>query len=180
MRTKINRKLTITYVAAVLVCGLNALPAHAAIYTGLSVEYLHMKVEGTRLHPWNARFKLGAHLIPELAIEVQYASSIQDDSVNELKLANSENRAIYARYQSPDTYSGMVIYLLAGYAWTTIETSGTFAIPDQEFESFSWGIGLEERVKTLKKLNYTFQYSQYYNHDELMIEGYNVGLRFDF
>ena len=115
-----------------------------------------------------------------MAVEAHYASSIADDKVNGLKLAVSENKAVYARYQSPDTFSGMVMYFLAGYAWTTIETTGTFAIPEQDFESFSWGIGLEERVRTLRDMSYTFQYSRYYDHDGLTVEGYSLGVRYDF
>ncbi|WP_455365997.1 hypothetical protein [Kaarinaea lacus] len=82
----------------------------AAYYSDVSVEYLNVKVDGSKLHPWNARLKLGSRFSQELALEAHYASSIQDDSVNGLNLEIKENMAVYARYQSPNPYSGMVIY----------------------------------------------------------------------
>lgn len=152
----------------------------AAYYSDVSVEYLNVKVDGSKLHPWNARLKLGSRFSQELALEAHYASSIQDDSVNGLNLEIKENMAVYARYQSPNPYSGMVIYLLAGYAWTTIETAGTYAIPEQDYESFSWGAGIEDRSQGARRMAYTFQYSRYYDNDGLKIEGFSLGVRYDF
>ncbi|WP_455209526.1 outer membrane beta-barrel protein [Kaarinaea lacus] len=156
------------------------LPLHAAYYTDLSVEYLNVDVDGKKLHPWNGKFKLGIPLSRELALEAHYATSIQDDDINGLKLEVSENKAVYARYQSSDSYSGMIIYLIAGYAWTTIETSGLYSIPEQDFESFSWGIGIEERSLTVRNMGYSFQYSRYYDNDGLTVEGFSLGVRYDF
>ncbi|HEY5601497.1 MAG TPA: outer membrane beta-barrel protein [Gammaproteobacteria bacterium] len=165
------------------VCLLSAVwvaPVKAAFYSDVAVEYLNVKIDGKKLHPWNGRIKLGKPLSRELAIEAHYASAIQDDEINGLKLEVSENMAAYARYQSPDTYSGMVMYLIAGYAWTTIETSGAYAIPEQEFESFSWGIGIEERAQTVRNMGYSFQYTRYYDNDGFTLEGFSLGVRYDF
>lgn len=166
--------------AGVLFYAVGAAPLHAAYYSDVAVEYLNVKADGNKLHPWNGRIKLGMPLSRELAVEAHYASTIQDDEINGLKLEVSENMAAYARYQSPDSFSGMVMYLIAGYAWTTIETSGAYAIPEQDFESFSWGIGIEERAQTARNMSYSFQYTRYYDNDGLTLEGLSLGLRYDF
>ncbi|WP_455221737.1 hypothetical protein, partial [Kaarinaea lacus] len=54
----------------------------AAYYSDVSVEYLNVKVDDNKLHPWNARLKLGARFSRELALEAHYATSIQDDEIN--------------------------------------------------------------------------------------------------
>lgn len=164
----------------ILLCAWNGAPVHAAFYSDLSVEYLNVEVDGSKLHPWNGRLKLGKPFSQELALEAHYASSFENDEINGLNLEVNENIGVYARYQSPDAYSGMVIYLLAGYAWTTIETSGAYAIPDQEFESFSWGIGVEDRSQALRNMGYSFQYTRYYDNDGLKVEGFSLGIRYDF
>lgn len=168
------------YIITALLAVFFAAPVNAAVYADVSAEYLNIKVDHTRLHPWNGRIKLGVLLANEFAIEAHYASSIQDDKINSLKLEVSENKAVYARFQSPGLHSQMVVYLMAGYAWTTIKTSGAFAIPEQEFESFSWAIGAEEHMKSVKGLNYSLQYSRYYDSGDLLVEGISFGLRYDF
>ena len=166
------------------VCGLLvtllAMPVHAAFYTDLSVEYQNVKIEGQKLNPLTARIKLGVPYSRELGVEASYAGSIRDDEVNGLKLESEETMGLYARYNSPDAYGGMTIYLIAGYAWTTIKTSGLYAIPEQDFESFSWGAGIEERSKGARSMRYTFQFTRYYDNDGLTIDGFSLGLRYDF
>ena len=155
-------------------------PVHAAFYTDLSVEYQNMEIEGQKLNPLTARIKLGAPFSRELGVEASYATSIRDDEINGLKLESEETMGLYARYNSPDAFGGMTVFLLAGYAWTTIKTSGLYAIPEQDFESFSWGAGVEERSRGARNLRYTFQFTRYYDNDGLTIDGFSLGLRYDF
>jgi hypothetical protein len=152
----------------------------AAYYSGVAVEYLNVNVDGSKFHPWNAMLKLGSRFSQDLAVEAHYATSIQDDDINGLNLDVKENIGVYGRYQSADSFSGMVVYFLAGYAWTTIETAGTYAIPDQDYESFSWGIGIEDRSQAARRMAYTFQYTSYYNNDGLQVDGFSLGARYDF
>ena len=157
-----------------------AMPVQAAYYTDVSVEYQNMDIEGQTLNPLTARIKLGMPFSREVGIEASYAGSIRDDEVNGLKLESEEIMGVYGRYNSPDAFGGMTVFLLAGYAWTTIKTSGLYAIPEQKFESFSWGAGIEERSRGARSLKYTFQFTRYYDNDGLTIDGYSLGLRYDF
>jgi len=174
-----NKQLNIYLVCILLVATL-ATPVHAAFYTDVSVEYQNVKIEDQKLNPLTARIKLGVPYSRELGVEASYAGSIREDEVNGLKLESEETMGLYARYNSPDAYGGMTIYLLAGYAWTTIKTSGLYAIPAQDFESFSWGAGIEERAKGARSMRYTFQFTRYYDNDGLTIDGFSLGLRYDF
>jgi len=174
-----NKRLNFYLICSLFVTSL-ATPVHAAFYTDVSVEYQNVKVEGTKLNPLTARIKLGAPFSREVGVEASYATSIREDEVNGLKLESEEIMGLYARYNSPDAYAGMTVFLVAGYAWTTIKTSGLYAIPEQDFEGFSWGAGIEERAKGARSMRYTFQYTRYYDNDGLSIDGLSLGLRYDF
>ena len=175
----LNKRLNIYLICSLFIASI-AMPVHAAYYTDVSVEYQNVDVDGTELNPLSARIKLGVPFSRELGVEASYAAAIRDDEVNGLKLESDEILGLYTRYNSPDAYGGMTVFLLAGYAWTTIKTTGAYAIPNQKFEGFSWGAGIEERSKGAKSLRYTFQYTRYYDNDGLSIDGYSLGLRYDF
>ena len=155
-------------------------PVQAAYYTDVSLEYQNIGIAGITLNPYTARFKVGASVSHNFAIEATYAGAVNDDAVNNLKLEVDQQTSLHIRYQGASSYNGLTLYLLLGQSWTTIKTSGPNAVPEEDYKDLSWGIGAEDFSRSVKNLYYSFQYTRYYENDDLTISGISLGLRYNF
>lgn len=155
-------------------------PAQAAYYTDVSLEYQNIDVAGITLNPYTARVKVGAPVSHNFAIEASYAGAVNDDAVNSLKLEVDQQTSLHIRYQGASSYNGLTVFLLLGQSWTTLKTSGPYAVPKEDYKDLSWGIGAEDFSRSVKNLYYSFQYTRYYENDDLTISGISLGLRYNF
>jgi hypothetical protein len=135
---------------------------------------------GKNLHPYTVRLKAGAPIARGFGIEASYATPMNDDGINQLNLDIEQQTSLHVRYQGSQSYNGVTLYLLLGQTWTTVSTSGPNAIPDEDFKDLSWGIGAEDYSRSVKNLFYSFQYTRYFEDDDLTMSGISLGLRYNF
>lgn len=156
-------------------------PATAfTLYADLDYMYHDIDVGGTELNPSSVSLKLGVPVTKNVAVEVVYASGIEDDKVNALTLEVNEIVGAYFRFHSTMYGRGTHVYLLAGQAYTTITTTINNVENEEDFEDFSWAIGAEEESRAIKKFYYTFEYNRYYDDDSLNVTGISLGIKYEF
>lgn len=150
-------------------------------YIAIDGAYTDISVENVTFNPTAARLKLGAFILDNIAMELQFGSGI--DAESPLKSSDMEvgqSSAIYGRFQSP-SQSGFRIYLQVGYHETELIQTfiGSGDEIEETFKSYSHGIGIEQQIKYLKSLYLFLEASQLVN-DDLDMDSTNLGLRFEF
>ena len=169
-------RLLVSIVLGIMVSPVSAI----TLYADLDYMYHDVDVGGTELNPSSVSLKLGMPVTQNVAVEVVYASGIEDDKVNALTLEVTEILAAYLRFHSTMYGRGTHIYLLAGQANTTITTKFSGVEDEEGFKDFSWAIGAEEESKAIKNFFYTFEYNRYYDDDNLNITGISLGVKYGF
>ena len=77
--------------------------------------------------------------------------------------------------------NSLQINLILGYSQVEIESSYV-DVPDfsETFRGISWGVGLEEALKSIPQLKFKADFIQLYRGDQLKINSFNVGIRYEF
>jgi len=148
-------------------------------YIETDVTRSSVKVASTEFNPLLPRLKLGFIITPQIMLEAHYAGN-GDDTVANTILAVENISAAYLRLDS-GIRSDIRMYVLLGSAETRIKTSNASgAVGNTDtYSDFSWGLGLEERVWSKHTL-LTLEYSEYYNHDDVIISAVSLGFKFEY
>ncbi|NOZ55035.1 MAG: porin family protein [Gammaproteobacteria bacterium] len=151
-----------------------------ALYVDVSLVRTTMKIEGEKLNPFLARYKLGYQLSNQLAIEAQFAKSAKEDDLNNLDVDVDEFNGYYVRYSGDSAYNGVTLYFIAGVSTTKLKWTRDGNSNSETFEDFSYGIGAEEHSEAIKNMVYTFEYMKYYDSNDLDVSGISLGIRYNF
>ena len=173
--------LKFIYLSLILLASLLSSKAFATdwIYLEASATRSNVEVIGTKFNPVLPRVKLGINLYEGIQLEVQYTGS-GDDTVAGTKLEIEEITASYLRLETP-IRSNMRMFVLLGSAEAklNVQGSGGATAGTGNYKDFSWGIGIEDRVWTKHTL-LTLEYTEYYNHDEVVISGVSLGFKLEY
>ena len=152
---------------------------YTGTYMGLAMSPIYIKTDTGSTNPLMANISLGyakdAHKF-ELAV----MSSIKDDNLNQLTTDIPIASSLLYRYDVK-LKNTLHLNLILGYSQVDIESSYV-NVPGftETFRGVSFGAGLEEALKSIPQLKFKIDFIQLYRGDQLSINSYNVGFRYEF
>ncbi|VAW60655.1 hypothetical protein MNBD_GAMMA08-2448 [hydrothermal vent metagenome] len=151
----------------------------AGVYVGLNVAQIPVKTDVASTKPLVADVRLG-YALDAHKVEVGFMSSINDDNLNELVTDITSATSILYRYTA-NPKSSFKVDLILGYSQIDIETS-YIQVDDftETYEGVSFGIGFEESLRSLPQLKFKFDAMQLYRGDDLNINYFALGMRYEF
>lgn len=171
-------------IAGTLLILAGCLSSHNAVatewfYVEADVSRTTVDVMASQFHPILPRIKVGLAIYDGILLEAQYSGS-GDDTVGNTNIGIDEITAAYLRLDTP-VRSNMRMYVLLGSAETKLNVrgSGGATAGTDAYKDFSWGIGIEDRVWSRHNL-LTLEYTEYYNHDEVVISAVSLGFKFEY
>lgn len=149
------------------------------VYAEAGASRATLDVAGTKFNPVLPRVKLGFFITQKIILEVQYAGS-GDDTVANTQVQIEDLSAAFLRLDS-DFRGSMRMYLLLGGAETNLQSSTASGsnVRKEKYKDFAWGIGMEDRTWSKHTL-LTLEYTEYYNHDDVVIYGVSLGFKFEY
>ncbi|MDH5612098.1 MAG: porin family protein [Gammaproteobacteria bacterium] len=153
--------------------------AGAGIYIALAPTLSKIKAPAASTHPLLTDFRLG-YEIPQHQLELAIMTSSKDDQLNQLTVDIPSVKSVFYRY-SPYSKSSIKTYLILGTSQIEVESSYP-GVPDSsdQFDGFSYGIGLEEAFHSIPNFKMKFDWISLYNGDQITINTTSLGLRYEF
>lgn len=152
---------------------------NAGIYAGLATSFINIKTNTGSTSPITADLSLGyTHDVHNIGLVVM--SGIKDDNLNQLVTDIPVATSLLYRFTA-NPRSSLHINLILGYSQIEIESSYV-DVPkfSETFRGISWGVGLEEALKSIPQLTIKADFIQLYRGDDLKINSFNVGIRYEF
>jgi len=112
--------------------------------------------------------------------ELVVMSSVSDDELNQLVTDIPLASSLLYRY-TMNPHDSLHIDLILGYSQVEVESSYV-QVPGftETFRSGSFGVGLEEALKSIPRLKFKLDFIQLYRGDNLRINSFNAGFRYEF
>lgn len=107
-------------------------------------------------------------------------SSISDDNLNQLITDVPVASSLLYRFTATP---GSTLHLdfILGHSRVEVESSYAGATASREsFSGVSFGVGLEEVLISIPQLKFKLGFIQLYRGDQLRINSYNIGFRYEF
>jgi hypothetical protein len=169
------------FLILMVLVSVNSVQAAERLYMEADVMYSKVKVSSPAVDGsftiYNPKFKLGYYLRKQVALELLYTASGDDDDGG-AKLKIDQGYGAFLRLES-NLHNRARIYLLGGYSRTELSVENE-TINDNKYDGFSWGIGAEDQVVRMKNTFFTLEYMRYYKNDGVDFSGISLGLRFLF
>lgn len=152
---------------------------NAGAYMGLATSLMEIRTDTGSTKPVTADISLG-YMMDAHKFELVVMSSIKDDNLNQLVTDIPVASSLLYRYTVNPKHS-LHLDLILGYSQVDIETSYV-DVPafTETFRGVSYGVGLEEALKSIPQLKFKIDFIQLYRGDQLKINSYNVGFRYAF
>lgn len=152
---------------------------HADAYMGLATSLIDIKTDTGSTKPVTADVSLG-YALQAHKFEVVVRSSIKDDNLNQLVTDVPITGSLLYRY-TLNPNNSLHLDLILGYSQVDVEAS-YIDVPSftESYRGVSYGIGLEEALKSIPQLKFKIDFIQLYRGDQLKINAYNVGFRYVF
>ena len=152
---------------------------NADVYMGLATSLMEVRTDTGSTSPVTANISLG-YTMDAHKFELAIMSSVKDDNLNQLVTDIPIASSLLYRFTA-NPKSSLHLDLILGYSQVDIEASYA-DIPDftETFRGLSYGIGLEEALKSIPQLKFKMDFMQLYRGDQLNINFYNVGFRYEF
>ncbi len=158
---------------------LNSSVVNAGTYVGLATSFINIKTSTGTTNPIAANISLG-YARDVHKIELVVLSGISDDNLNQLVTDIPIASSILYRFTANPRHA-LHINLILGYSQVEIKSSyvdvPTFS---ETFHGVSWGIGIEETLKSIPQLALKADFIQLYRGDKLKINSFNIGIRYEF
>ena len=152
---------------------------YAGAYMGLATSLMDIKTDTGSTRPVMADISLGYEMDAH-KFELVVMSSIKDDNLNQLVTDIPVASSLLYRFTA-NPRDSLHLDLILGYSQVDIETSYVDVHAFTEtFRGISYGIGLEEALKSIPQLKFKMDFIQLYRGDQLKINYYNVGFRYEF
>lgn len=151
----------------------------AGAYVGAGASLVRIKTDTGSTGPVLAGVTLGyAKDVHKLELAVM--SSVKDDSLNQLVTDIPQASSLLYRYTMNPSNS-LHLDLIVGYSQVEVESSYVLVPTFTEtFRSGSFGIGLEEALKSIPRLKFKLDFIRLYHGDNLKINSFNAGFRYEF
>ena len=151
----------------------------AGVYMGLATSLVHIRADTGSTRPVTADISLG-YAIDVHKFELVVMSSIKDDNLNQLVTDIPIASSLLYRF-TVNPKNTLHLDLILGYSLVDIEASYV-DVPgfSETFRGVSYGVGLEESLKSIPRLKFKMDFIQLYRGSQLKINSYNVGFRYEF
>ena len=151
----------------------------AGAYMGLAASLIDIRADTGSTSPVTADISLG-YAMDAHKFELVVMSSIKDDNQNQLVTDAPIASSLLYRF-TVNPKSSLHLDLILGYSQVDIEASYV-GVPGftETFRGVSFGVGLEEALKSIPQLKFKMDFIQLYRGDQLKINSYNVGFRYEF
>lgn len=171
---------SISRVFILLVTLFAATDSFAEMYLNVTGTQVKLKSSAGKVKPLAATFKFGYRFSEGLALEGQYGSNANDDSLAGGKVEIDKLTAIFLRLGGQSSYNGVRAYLLIGTSETEVKYSNVASPPATKLEGTAWGIGLEEFSDSVKNMAYVLEYIEYGEDKGVDVTGISLGVRYNF
>jgi hypothetical protein len=152
---------------------------YAGAYMGLATSLINIRTDTGSTSPLTADISLG-YAMDAHKLELVVMSSIKDDNLNQLVTDVPIASSLLYRF-TVNPKKSLHLDLILGYSQVDIEASYV-GVPGftESFRGVSFGAGLEEALKSIPQLKFKMDFIQLYRGDQLTINSYNVGFRYEF
>ncbi len=151
----------------------------AGTYMGLATSLINIRTDAGATSPILADISLG-YAVDVHKLELVVMSSISDDNLNQLTTDIPLASSLLYRFTATPRNT-LHLDLILGYSRVEIESSYVQAPASTEtFSGISYGLGLEEALKSIPQLKFKVDFIQLYRGDQLKINSFNVGFRYAF
>ena len=153
--------------------------AGAGLFIALAPSLSKIDTPSASTRPVLADFRLG-YAMPHHQFELVIMSSSKEDQLNQLTVDIPSVQSIFYRYVT-NPKSDVKFHLILGASQIEVESSyPTFPDSTDNFDGFSYGIGLEESFHSIPNLKMKFDWISLYNGDQINISAASLGLRYEF
>lgn len=175
--TMMALKFRLKFLLILIIFGSSA--AAAGTYMGLSTSLIKIKTNDGTTNPVLADISLG-YAKDEHKLELVLMSSISDDNLNQLVTDIPFASSLLYRFTATPR-STLHLDLILGYSQVGIEYS-YIQLPtsSEKFSGISYGFGLEEALESIPQLKFRVDFIQLYRGDQLRINSFNAGARYEF
>jgi len=152
---------------------------NAGAYMGVATSLVNIKTDNGSTSPLLADISLG-YAMDVHKFELVLMSSVSDDNLNQLVTDIPLAGSLLYRFTTTPR-SLLHLDLILGYSQVEVESSYV-QVPTstQTFRGISFGVGLEEALKSIPQLKFRLDFIQLYRGDQLKINSFNVGFRYEF
>ncbi len=152
---------------------------NAGIYLALAPSLIRIKTDAGGSSPKLADIRLG-YALDEHKFELAAMTGIMDSNLNQLITEIPAAVSLFYRYTLTPR-NPLRFDVILGYSQIDIRYSYV-AVPDatQTFQGVSYGIGLEEALKSIPQLKFKLDLMQLYRGDQLTLNLLSMGFRYDF
>ncbi len=170
-------KVKLKYLLFIMV--FSSSPVGAGTYMGLATSLINIRTDDGSTSPILADISLG-YALDVHKLELVVMSSIRDDNLNQLVTDVPTAGSILYRFTTTPR-STLHLDLILGYSQVEVEYSyAQGPASTEKFSGVSYGIGLEEALKNIPQLKFKLDFIQLYRGDQLKINSFNVGFRYEF
>ena len=151
----------------------------AGAYMGLATSLINIRTDDGSTSPILADISLG-YALDVHKLELVVMSGVRDDNLNQLVTDVPAAGSILYRFTTTPR-STLHLDLILGYSQVEVEYSYVQRPSSTEkFSGVSYGIGLEEALKSIPQLKFKLDFIQLYRGDQLKINSFNLGFRYEF
>lgn len=153
--------------------------ADAGVFFALAPSLTKIDTPSASTRPLLNDLRLG-YATPYHQFELAIMTSAKDDQLNQLTVDIPLVTSVFYRYID-NSRSDVKFHLILGAS--QIEVESTYpGIPEttDQFDGFSYGIGLEEAFRSIPNLKMKLDWISLYNGDQITINATSLGIRYEF
>ena len=153
--------------------------AAADVYMGLAGSLINIRTDSGSTRPVLVDLSLG-YAMDVHKLELVAMTGVSDDNLNQLVTDIPVAGSLLYRFTATPR-NPLHLDLILGYSRVEIESSYPGVSASREtFSGISYGVGLEEALKSIPQLKFKLDFIQLYRGDQLRINSFNVGFRYEF
>ncbi len=151
----------------------------AGAYMGLTTSLVSIRTDAGSTSPVLADISVG-YAMDVHKVELVFMTSVSDDNLNQLVTDIPLASSLLYRFTATPRNT-LHLDLILGYSRVEIESTYVqMPASTEAFSGVSYGIGLEEALKSIPQLKFKVDFIQLYRGDQLKINSFNVGFRYAF
>jgi hypothetical protein len=147
------------------------------LYGGLGYNFITYEEPGASVDLGALGFTLGSRVMNNVAIEAIVGVGVSDDTVTNVKVEINDFIGVYVRPFLAISENAEV-YARLGFFRGEISASGAGLRVSSTGSDFSYGLGAAFNVS--KDTAITLDYTVFYDKSSITVNGFGVGLRFNF
>lgn len=157
----------------------SAAPAGADVYLEASTGPIFIDTPSKTVRPVMLDLRIGLNR-PKHQFELALMSSVNDDEVNQLKVEVPQVVSLLWHY-IPEQRSTLKVHTILGASLIQVDADlPGLGSSDDEYYGVSFGLGFEERFKSIPQLKLSVDLMNLYHGEDLDIFTATLGVHYDF